>query len=210
MLWTCWKVKLILDWYTFLLLTTVLCRLAIDWTFDLYLVFLVCRKVPSKPFRIASLIPSALSQLIKRLFQALLFRKKLTLIYHHLHQKVNVWITSHTLQFQIIGVRGRGPADNLNIISINGGTNKRVGGGVWKLFSVRSGNPLSLIMGIITLAKSQSARRASQQPVFMGECLTISHTCLPSYVFASFAFLMFSVFTFQEKWKRLHSRLRQD
>ena len=27
----------------------------------------------------------------------------------------------------------------------------------------------------------------------------ISHTCFPSHVFASFVFLMFSVFTFQEK-----------
>ena len=60
-------------------MTTVLYRLAIGWTFDLDLIFVVC------------------------CCRALLFRKILTLIYHQLHQKVNVWITSHTLQFQIIG-----------------------------------------------------------------------------------------------------------
>ena len=58
------------------------------------------------------------------------------------------------------------------------------------MFLVRSGNLLPLIMGI-ALAKSQSKREASHQPAFMGECLTISHTCLPSHMFASFAFLMF-------------------
>ena len=60
------------------------------------------------------------------------------------------------------------------------------------------------------MGKSRSARGASHQPAFMGKSLTLSHTCFPSHVFASFAFLMFSVFTFQEKWESLHSRLRQD
>ena len=32
---------------------------------------------------------------------------------------------------------------------------------------------------LIASAKSQSARGASHQPVFMGSCLAISHTCLP-------------------------------
>ena len=89
---------------------------------------------------------------------------------------------------------GGGPTDNLNI-NKRERTKKKEG---LKLFPVRSGNPLPLIMGI-ALAKSRSARGASHQPAFMGNCLTISHTCLPSHVFASFAFLMFSVFTFQEK-----------
>ena len=67
------------------------------------------------------------------------------------------------------GGRGKGgggmSTDNLNI-------NKQ---GVLKLFSVKSGNSLSLIMGI-ALAKSWCARGVSQQPAFMGSCLTISHT----------------------------------
>ena len=65
--------------------------------------------------------------------------------------------------------------------------------GIWRLFSVKNGNLFSLIMGIAS-AKSRIARGVSQQPSFMGSCLTISHTCLPSHVFASFVFLMFSVF----------------
>ena len=32
---------------------------------------------------------------------------------------------------------------------------------------------------LIASAKSQSMRGAFHQPVFMGSCLTISHTCLP-------------------------------
>ena len=32
---------------------------------------------------------------------------------------------------------------------------------------------------LIASAKSWNARGASHQPVFMGSCLTISHTCLP-------------------------------
>ena len=31
----------------------------------------------------------------------------------------------------------------------------------------------------IALAKSRSARGAAHQPVLIGSCLTISHTCLP-------------------------------
>ena len=77
------------------------------------------------------------------------------------------------------------------------------------MFLVRSDNPLPIIMGI-ALVKSGSARRASHEPAFMVDYLTIRHTCLPSHVFPSFAFLMFSVFTFQEKWESLHSMLRQD
>ena len=115
----------------------------------------------------------------------------------------------------------RGPTNNLNI-NKRGAPNKR---GVWKLFSAKSGNQLPLIMGIALakfrsargashqpafMGKSRSARGASHQPAFMGKSLTLSHTCFPSHVFASFAFLMFSVFTFQEKWESLHSRLRQD
>ena len=53
----------------------------------------------------------------------------------------------------------------------------------------------------IALAKSQSARELSHQLAFMGSCLTISHTCLPSHVFASFAFLMFTFLGVQKrKW----------
>ena len=88
-----------------------------------------------------------------------------------------------------------GPTDNLNI-NKRGVQIKRVGGegggvGVWKLFLVRSGNRLPLIMGI-ALAESRNARGASHQPASMGDCLSLSRTCF--YVFASFAFLMFSVF----------------
>ena len=50
-----------------------------------------------------------------------------------------------TLQFQIMG-GGGGPTDDRNInkrgVQIKGGR------GVWKMFSVKSGNPLSLIMGV--------------------------------------------------------------
>ena len=43
---------------------------------------------------------------------------------------------------------------------------------------------------LIASAKSQSARGASQQPVFMSSCLTISHTCLPFLTSGkTFAFL---------------------
>ena len=91
-----------------------------------------------------------------------------------------------------------GPTDNLNI-NKRGVQIKRGGGGVWKLFSVRSGNWLPLIMGI-ALAESWNARGASHQPASMGDCLSLSHTCLPSHVFASFAFLMFSVFNKFNKW----------
>ena len=104
-----------------------------------------------------------------------------------------------TLQFQTIGViliKGvgvEGPTDNLNINKQGGGVDIKEGA-----VSVKSGNRFSLIIGIAS-AKSQSARGVSQQPAFMGSCLTISHTCLPSHVFASFAFLMFTVFSFQEK-----------
>ena len=115
--------------------------------------------------------------------------------------------SSITLQFQIIGEGGGSPTDNLNINKRGGGVQIKTGW-VWKLFSVRSGSPLPLIMGI-TLAESRSARGASHQPSSMGDCLSISHACLPSHVFASFAFLMLSVFAFQEKWESLHSRLRQ-
>ena len=43
---------------------------------------------------------------------------------------------------------------------------------------------LSLIMGMAS-AKFWSAKGVSHQPAFMGSCLTISHMCLPSHVFAS-------------------------
>ena len=82
-------------------------------------------------------------------------------------------------------------------------------GGDLKLFSVKSGNLLSLIMGI-ALAKSRSTRGASYHPALIDSCLAISHTCLLSHVFASFAFLMISVFSFQEKRESLRSRLRWD
>ena len=68
------------------------------------------------------------------------------------------------------------------------------------MFSVRSDNQFSLIMGITsTKIKSGRAREVFQQPAFMGSCLTISYMYLHSHVFASFAFLMFTVFFFQEK-----------
>ena len=101
-----------------------------------------------------------------------------------------------------------GPTNNLNI-NQREAPNKSGGGGGLKIVLSQSGNRISLIMGI-TSTKSRSARGVSQQPAFMDSCLTISHTCLPFYVFASFTFLMFTVFSFQEKWESLHSRLRRN
>ena len=46
------------------------------------------------------------------------------------------------------------------------------------MFLVKSSNRFSIIMGI-ALAKSRTLRGVSQQPAFMGSCLTVSHTCLP-------------------------------
>ena len=60
------------------------------------------------------------------------------------------------------------------------------------------GERFSLIMGIAS-AKSRSVRGVSQQLASMGSCLTISNTCLLSHVLVSFVFLMFTVFSFQEK-----------
>ena len=55
--------------------------------------------------------------------------------------------------------RGEGvPTDNLNIQK----RRVQIKGGGWKLFSVKSGNPLSLIMGIAS-AKSRRARGVSYQ-----------------------------------------------
>ena len=82
------------------------------------------------------------------------------------------------------------------------------GGGRGGLKIVRFGNRFSLIMGIAS-AKFRSVRRVSQ-PAFICSYLNISHTCLPSHVCASFAFLTFTVFSFQEKWESLHSSLRRD
>ena len=69
------------------------------------------------------------------------------------------------------------PVQNNNGGKGGGGTNKS--GGIWKLLSVKSGNLLSLIMGI-ALAKSWSTRGASHHPALIGSCQTISHTCLLS------------------------------
>ena len=54
------------------------------------------------------------------------------------------------------------------------------GRGVKNLLSVKSGKPLSLIMGIAS-AKSRSKKEVSHQSksAFKGSCLAISHTCLP-------------------------------
>ena len=131
----------------------------------------------------------------------------------------------------------RGPTNNLNI-NKRGAPNKRgvwklfsaksgnqlpliMGIALAKFRSARGASHQPAFMGKSRSArgashqpafmgKSRSARGASHQPAFMGKSLTLSHTCFPSHVFASFAFLMFSVFTFQEKWESLHSRLRQD
>ena len=62
----------------------------------------------------------------------------------------------------------------------------------------------------IALAKSQSARELSHQLAFMGSCLTISHTCLPSHVFASFAFLMFTFLGVQKrKWGAVRQKIQK-
>ena len=129
------------------------------------------------------------------------------LCYNHTALHILLFVDSYSPVSNKMGGlnKRRSPTDNLNI-NKRGVQIKRVG---WKLFSIRSGSQLPLIMGI-ALAKSQSARGVFHQPAFIGDCLNISHTCLPSHVFVSFAFLMFSVFTFQEKWESLHSRLRQD
>ena len=112
-------------------------------------------------------------------------------------------IKSYSLQSQIIGeVVIKGGIWHINKREV---PNKREGV-VWKLFSVKSDSLLSLIMGI-ALAKSWSARGASHQLAFMSSCLSISDICLLSHVFASFAFLMLSVFSFQKMWRSLHSTI---
>ena len=82
---------------------------------------------------------------------------------------------------------GGGLTESLNI-------NKRevqIKGGVWKLFSVKSGNALSLIMVIAF---------HGQLPAWWLLVTSVCPlTCLP------LAFLMFNVFSFQEKWECLHS-----
>ena len=65
------------------------------------------------------------------------------------------------------------PTGNVNINKLGEGIQVKGWGAVRKLFSVKSGNPLSLIMGIAS-AKSRSKS-------------------LPSHLFASFVFLMFTV-----------------
>ena len=109
-----------------------------------------------------------------------------------------------------LNISWKSPTDNLNI-------NKRRGRGLWKLFSFKSDNRLSLIIRIAS-AKSRSARGVSHKPAFMGSCLTISYTCLPSLVFAScisdISCLFFSrKMTYKKMFKsrlNLHSRLRRD
>ena len=46
----------------------------------------------------------------------------------------------------------------------------------------------------IALAKSQSARELSHQLAFMGSCLTISHTCLPSHAGGDYYLELESIF----------------
>ena len=86
-----------------------------------------------------------------------------------------------TLQFQ---EKGGGPTANLNInkrrVQIKGG-----GGG---------GGGMTIVLGQKWQPAISNYRDCGE-----GSCLTISHTCLPSHLFAFFAFLMFSVFSFQEK-----------
>ena len=71
----------------------------------------------------------------------------------------------------------RDPTDNLNINKYQ----------KWQPFITNYGMPS---------AKSGSARRVSYEPAFIISCLNTSHTCLPSHMFANFAFLIFSVFPF--------------
>ena len=61
---------------------------------------------------------------------------------------------------------------------------------VWKFFTVKSSNQLLPIMGIAS-AKSRSTREVSHQPVFMGCCQTISHTCLSLLHFWYLVFFLF-------------------
>ena len=124
------------------------------------------------------------------------------------YQKKYIFISiTCTRQFQIIrrGLNKRGgPKDNLNI-------NKRRGS------NKRGGEPENCSRSEVATTNYVdrfgwiSERKGSISPAsFMDDWLYISHTCLPSHVFSSFAFLMFSVLTFQEKLESLHSRLRQD
>ena len=64
-----------------------------------------------------------------------------------------IFLVVYTLQFQIIGYRVggggvliKGGARQINETSINERAPSKREGDVWKLFSVKSGNPLSLIM----------------------------------------------------------------
>ena len=50
--------------------------------------------------------------------------------------------------------------------------------------------PMANIMQIAS-AKSRSMRGASQQPDFIGSCLTISHMCLPVYLVVDGLVLVF-------------------
>ena len=120
-----------------------------------------------------------LSQLIKRLFSVTVIPKE-----------VDYNLSSVASKAECVNNQSYSPVPSNwgggggGVLIKGGGPNKKVGGRGLKLFSVRSGNPLPLFMGI-ALAKSQSARRASHQLAFMVQYLTISHTCLLSHVFAS-------------------------
>ena len=96
------------------------------------------------------------------------------------------------------GLNLKGATDKLNINKQ--GVHIKGGGGL-KIVLCQKWQPVTLIMGT-ALANSWSPRGASHQPAFMGDCLTVSHMCVPSHVFASFAFLMFIVSLLFKKNKR--------
>ena len=89
-------------------------------------------------------------------------------------------INKYTLQFQIIEEEERRRVPNK--------PNKRGG------LKIALGQKWQPVMGIMGIVESS----------------TISRTSLPSRMFSSFSFLMFGVFSFQEKSESLHSRLRRD
>ena len=121
-----------------------------------------------------------LSQLIKRLFSVTVIPKEVD---YNLSSVASKAECVNNQSYSPVPSNWGGGGGGGFLIK-GGGPNKKVGGRGLKLFSVRSGNPLPLFMGI-ALAKSQSARRASHQLAFMVQYLTISHTCLLSHVFAS-------------------------
>ena len=71
------------------------------------------------------------------------------------------------------------PTDNLNINKREGPNKKGEGVGLGlKIVLGQKWKPVRTNCGIAS-AKSRSAREESHRPAFMGNCRTISHTCLP-------------------------------